>query len=948
MHIEIAEISMLSKARRDCALALQLMRINYIFGYVAYAFLLIGFMAMIGALLADSARHADKTAHIVAVFQQARAGLNDLVTQEPHALFLVVLLAFPFLCKKTIEGSLAACMLLASYFFIAAAHGFYTLAIDLVYGFPRVDLAGVLKSDASQSIARGDIDRDIRLLPLRLFSLFISIVYWSLIWNVLKFHTLPAFRSARPFKQFVFAPATDFRAVFFTPFRSFVHLFRHDFFALRPLGVLTAYVLFLALQWFAMTWPFYAATPQFQAAVVKFVAQDRIEDMELVQFYIGEVLLIAIVMLFVRLVSWLSKLCLHAARRLAAETAGKVLAADERPPVLYLRSFRNDVLPAREVNEGLGFYDPSRERSRLEELVAARCSVVGPVVAIADPKTPIQPTGASRQHASDSEWRDVVRNLMSEAALIVVVMDLTKNLQWEVDTLRRGELLQRTIFLFPPAVELARPGRRWWVTPTVVGFLGIQMGATFFGLAGAAVAGALALLIGVAMWRRVRRQRALHAARFRASREELPDADSAAYSRRMLGMLHQHRIVDDQGIISALARVDEIRLVTVRDGAVQVQTSRTCTHSDYDVALRVALAAMARGLPVTMRARGASAQFLLRLAGAATALAALGVGLAAVPGSFYQGETARTHLLIDLDANAVSSDMALALLGDVRRVLQEDRLNAVARLASAGNAVEVLLRDGTGAPQLLVRLRELAAWRPGALEIEDAGSLVRVTVTTAAIAERVRQSVDRSIPILQKRMQGSGLRPKVERDGPYRILVQVPSGQDMARFKALIGQPAKLSFRLIDTSMKVDEALRGRVPRSSEVLHDRDQVPHLVSRQVLISGDDLVDAIPAWNRESSQAVILFRFNSNGARRLAQVTRDNVGSALAVVLDQNVVSAPVIREPILGGSVEISGDFTAEQARDLALQVRSGALPAPLSIIEKRAVEPVTKSNSIAK
>lgn len=123
-------------------------------------------------------------------------------------------------------------------------------------------------------------------------------------------------------------------------------------------------------------------------------------------------------------------------------------------------------------------------------------------------------------------------------------------------------------------------------------------------------------------------------------------------------------------------------------------------------------------------------------------------------------------------------------------------------------------------------------------------------------------------------------------------------------------------------------------------------MPHLVSRQVLISGDDLVDALPAWDRD--QAVVLFRFNANGTRRLAQVTRDNIGRAVAVVLDKTVLSAPAIREPILAGSVQISGAFTVEQANDLALQVRAGALPAPLSIIEERTVEPVTKLNSMAK
>jgi protein-export membrane protein SecD len=946
MHTEVADISLLAKARRDCALALQLMRINYMFGYIVYALLLLAFVAAVGGLISESAKHADKIAHIVGVFQQAGAGLRDLVAQDPRTLLLLVLLALPFLCKKTVDGNPVACMLLASYFLVAAGHGFYTLAVDLIYGFPRVDLAGAIGSKTYQSIAGEDIDRDVRLLPLRLFSLFISVVYWSLIWNVVRIHVLPAYRSVRPFKQFVFAPATDFRSVFFTPLRSFAHLFRRDFLALRPLGVLTAYALFLALQWLAMTWPFYAATPQFQGAVVKSVAATSIEDTRIIQFYLGEVYLIALVMLLIRLVSWLSKLSLHAARRLAATTAGRLLAADERPPVLYLRSFRNDVLPAREVNEGLGFYDPTRERSRLEELVAARCSVVGPVVAIADPKTPIQPTGASREHAADADWQDVVRHLMSEAALIVVVMDLTENLRWEIETLRRSELLDRAVFLFPPAVELERSGRRWWVTPTAVGFLAVLMSASLFDAAGALAAGALAIAIGIVMRRRVHRQRAAHAARFEALRLESPGAGGAAYARSVLGILQQHRIVDEQGIVSAIERVDEIRLVTVRNGAVQVQTSRTGMHSDYDVALRVALAEMERGRPITMRARVASAWFFLRLAGAAAALAALGVGLATVPGSFYQGESASLHLLLELDANAVRNDMGVALLGDVRRVVQEDRLDAVTRLAPTGNAVEATMRGGEGGQQLLARLKELGTWPPGALEIEDAGSLIRVTVTTAAIAERVRQSADRSVQILQKRMEGLGLRPKVGRDGVDRILVQVPREHDIARLKGLILLQAKLSFRSIDTSMSADEARQGRVPRSSEILYDRDRVPHLVSRQVLISGDDLVDALPAWDRD--QAVVLFRFNANGTRRLAQVTRDNIGRAVAVVLDKTVLSAPAIREPILAGSVQISGAFTVEQANDLALQVRAGALPAPLSIIEERTVEPVTKLNSMAK
>ncbi len=126
------------------------------------------------------------------------------------------------------------------------------------------------------------------------------------------------------------------------------------------------------------------------------------------------------------------------------------------------------------------------------------------------------------------------------------------------------------------------------------------------------------------------------------------------------------------------------------------------------------------------------------------------------------------------------------------------------------------------------------------------------------------------------------------------------------------------------------------------------RIPYLIQRQVLVSGEDLVDAQPGFNQNSGEPIVQFRFNSNGARRFAQVTQENVGRPFAIVLDNQVISAPVIREPILQGSGQISGSFTVQAANDLAILLRAGALPAPLTIVEERTVGPGLGQDSIEK
>lgn len=317
-----------------------------------------------------------------------------------------------------------------------------------------------------------------------------------------------------------------------------------------------------------------------------------------------------------------------------------------------------------------------------------------------------------------------------------------------------------------------------------------------------------------------------------------------------------------------------------------------------------------------------------------------------------------SHILLEVDANAVRREKLQSLLDDTRRLLREARVGYTG-LVMRGDSVEVRIRDGSDQQAALSKLRELSQPLGGlfnatgqrTVDVTDAGgSLIRLTLSQAAMTERIRQAVDQSIQIVERRVNELGtVESSIQRQGTDRILVQVPGLQDPTRLKELIGKTAKLTFRLVDLSMSPEQALQGSVPPESEILYGaKDKVPYLIQKQILVSGEDLVDAQPGFDQRTSEPIVSFRFNSNGARRFAQVTQENVGRPFAIVLDNQVISAPVIREPILGGSGQISGGFTVEQANDLAILLRAGALPAPLTIIEERTVGPGLGQDSIEK
>ncbi|TCT12397.1 preprotein translocase subunit SecD [Tepidamorphus gemmatus] len=317
-----------------------------------------------------------------------------------------------------------------------------------------------------------------------------------------------------------------------------------------------------------------------------------------------------------------------------------------------------------------------------------------------------------------------------------------------------------------------------------------------------------------------------------------------------------------------------------------------------------------------------------------------------------------SHILLAVDAEAVVADRLNALRDDVRQTLRDRRIGYTG-LTGQGRTVQVRIREPGQVEEALRALRSLSEPVGSVLGggggrtvdiASDGDGLITLTLTEEGINQRISSAVSQSIEIVRRRIDELGTtEPTIQRQGPDRILVQVPGLDDPSRLKALIGQTAQLTFRLVDLSMPVAEALNGRPPPDSEILYSRDDppVPYLIERRVMVSGEDLVDAQPGFDQRTNEPIVSFRFNTNGGRRFAAATQQNVGRPFAIILDGEVISAPVIREPILGGSGQISGNFTVEEANDLAILLRAGALPAPLTILEERTVGPGLGADSIA-
>ena len=231
---------------------------------------------------------------------------------------------------------------------------------------------------------------------------------------------------------------------------------------------------------------------------------------------------------------------------------------------------------------------------------------------------------------------------------------------------------------------------------------------------------------------------------------------------------------------------------------------------------------------------------------------------------------------------------------------------------------------------------------------------VMLTPTEAGRAVAIVNAMDSARDIVDRRVNALGTRePTIIREGNDRIVVQVPGLENPQQLKDLLGQTARLEFRMVDENADPVEAAAGRAPVGSELVpyspsSGQEGGFEVLKRQVMISGDQLINAQQQFDQQSGQAVVSISFDSGGANTFARVTTQSVGKRFAMVLDGKVLSAPSINEPILGGNAQISGSFSVDSANGLAIALRSGALPVKMQIVEERTVTPELGADSIRK
>lgn len=328
-----------------------------------------------------------------------------------------------------------------------------------------------------------------------------------------------------------------------------------------------------------------------------------------------------------------------------------------------------------------------------------------------------------------------------------------------------------------------------------------------------------------------------------------------------------------------------------------------------------------------------------------------------------------SHLLLEVDVDAVFRERLQSAVDETRVSLRGARIG-YSGLGITEDTVTLTVVDAGDVPRALQILREAHAGTfaaPGGgmdlfgsftggtvseFEVLDLDqNRIGIRLTEGGKSARAAAAVNQSLEVVRRRIDELGTRePNIQRQGDTRILVQVPGVGDPEEVKRLIGQTARLTFHMVDLGVTADEARAGQLPPGSMVLPsdevEFDGTPrdYVVRTRVELSGENLVDAQATF--QENQPVVSFRFDSSGARRFGQLTRESVGQLMAIVLDNRVISAPRIREPILGGSGIISGTFTTQEANDLALLLRAGALPAPLEVVEERSVGPDLGADSI--
>ena len=313
-----------------------------------------------------------------------------------------------------------------------------------------------------------------------------------------------------------------------------------------------------------------------------------------------------------------------------------------------------------------------------------------------------------------------------------------------------------------------------------------------------------------------------------------------------------------------------------------------------------------------------------------------------------------SQLLLEADQADAAKQRLQAMEDQVATELRRSPRVEIGDVSTAGGRVSFLVRDPTQLDTAVERLRAitqpvaLTGSRDWDVQVMDSTRVV-LTPTRSGSQRAMRDAMTVARDVVRRRIDPQGTKEvTVVNQGTDRILVEVPGVEDPEALKRLIGQTARLEFKLVDLTADPNQVAQGRAPAGSQVLPMVEGGGNIaVKRRVMVSGDQLVDAKQTFDQDG-RPVVSISFNTAGARRFGRVTQENVNKPFAIILDDQVLSAPNINEPILGGQAQISGNFTVETANQLAVSLASGKLPVKLNVIEERTIGPELGKDSIAK
>ncbi|HEX4799883.1 MAG: protein translocase subunit SecD [Myxococcales bacterium] len=313
-----------------------------------------------------------------------------------------------------------------------------------------------------------------------------------------------------------------------------------------------------------------------------------------------------------------------------------------------------------------------------------------------------------------------------------------------------------------------------------------------------------------------------------------------------------------------------------------------------------------------------------------------------------------SHLLLEADAQDAQKQRLQGMEDSVATELRRDPRIDIGDISTAGGRLSFLVRDPTQVDAAVERMRNLT--KPVALtgnrdwdvSVVDSTRVV-LTPTATGTAQALKDAMGVARDVVRRRIDPGGTKEiTVITEGNNRILVEVPGVENPEALKKLIGQTARLEFKLVDLSANPAEVQQGHAPPGSQVLPMADGSGFMaVKRRVMVSGDQLTDAKQSFDQDGRPDIDI-TFNTAGARRFARVTQENVNKPFAIILDDKILSAPNINEPILGGRANIMGGFTVQSAHDLAVSLASGKLPVKLNVIEERTVSAELGQDSIHK